>query len=197
MIQFLFSHLKQLIQRFGTAHIFWASDFYNFAEVVSAMYSDIASITSYHHFMARGDLTEWSQYKRQVYISHLFIGYFADFFAIRFPISILNSFGTMEFCGKVTFAAAVHPTHSLYTFSYSGWHQIQLDYSPRSLLHTLQSTREYPIALGQKKIEQLSKVYETCLKPYDFLPILITEENKKRFIGSGHISQQFCTSSEG
>lgn len=44
--------MRDIINRVATTHIFWAADFYNYAEVVGSIYDEIPNISNYHHFKA-------------------------------------------------------------------------------------------------------------------------------------------------
>lgn len=49
----------------------------------------------------------------------------------------------------------------------------------------------YPKPLKAKYVEQLEKVYNTCVHPGQFLPLLFTAENNQQLLSAGlHISEQ-------
>ena len=42
--------MKNIISRVATTYIFWAADFFNYADVVGSIYDEIPNISNYHHF---------------------------------------------------------------------------------------------------------------------------------------------------
>ena len=49
--------------------------------------------------------------------------------------------------------------------------------SARDLVNNLKSG-EFPLNITIKQYEQLLRVYETCISPSQFIPLLINEDNR-------------------
>lgn len=151
----------------ATTHIFWAADFVNYSDVTSSVYNEIPNISNYHHFKATNASISFD-FPYNWYVMNT-LAFLTLFIYSNIFKSFCNPFNTQinmdiaTSCGSSWLSVG-----DLWSYSFD---------AARNLMNNLESG-DYPLTITIKQYEQLLRVYETCISPSQFIPLLINDTNR-------------------